>query len=402
MSPSPAGPTSPREAVELMLARVEPVGTQRVALAEASGRVLAEDVVADRPSPAADVSAMDGYAVRLGELRLGRLPVTGEIRIGLAPPPLPAGAALRIVTGAPVPAGAEAVVKREDVEEHDRFIVVPAATSAAARSGQSIRRKGENAGAGELIVEAGREIGPSVSAALASVGVSQPLVHGRVRVGVLVTGDELLDVDATPTAWQLRDSNGPALRSLLAGCVWIEIVGVRRAADEPGEIGRAAGVLLAASDLLFMSGGVSMGTRDFVPAVLSRLGAETLFHKVPQRPGRPVLGAVTRDGKAVLALPGNPVSVLVTARWMGGPVLRRLAGIAPDQSAEMVRVVNTDGRLLDIWWHRLVRLTGPGTAELVDGKGSGDIASAARSDGFVEVPPEEDAEGPWPMYRWGL
>lgn len=407
MSPTGGGAgsfVSPAAAVHALAERAARAGTERLPLAHAAGRVLAEPLKADRPSPAADVSAMDGYAVRLSGLSPGRRPVAAEAMIGREPPALDETAAgvVRIVTGAPVPPGADAVIKREDVRELGEAIEIGEATIAAAHPGLNIRRRGENIAAGDEVVGAGRAIDAAVAGALACFGVAEPLVFRRVRVGVLVTGDELLGPGETPSPWRLRDSNGPALAALLGPCAWAEVVGPRRAPDEPEAVRSAAAALLAECDALLVTGGVSMGDRDFVPRALEEAGAEILFHKLPQRPGKPVLGAVTRDGKPVLALPGNPVSVLVTARRMACPVLARVAGLADPPAPSLVTVEGGSTKRLDLWWHRPVKVTGPGRARLVEGMGSGDLVSAARGDGFVELPPGETGPGPWPFYPWTI
>jgi molybdopterin biosynthesis enzyme len=145
-----------------------------------------------------------------------------------------------------------------------------------------------------------------------------------------------------------------------------------------------------------------MGDRDFVPRALEILGAAVVFHRLPQRPGRPVLGALLADGKPVLALPGNPLSVLVTARRIATPVLSRLAGLVQALPPPSVTLDASDVRALDLWWHRLVRLTGPGRASLVEAASSGDFVAGARSAGFVETPPGATGTGPWPFYAWPL
>ncbi len=399
-------PRTPAEAVAALTARLRAVGTERVVLREGAGRVLAEAVVADRPSPAADVSAMDGYAVRVGDLGAERLRISAEAAAGMAPVMLEAGTAVRIGTGAVIPSGAEAVVRREDVEEGDGWIAVSRAVAGAVRAGENIRRRGENIAAGEVVVDGGREVTAAVAGALAAFGVARPLVHRCVRVAVLVTGDEVLPVESAPEAWHLRDSNGAALRAMLSGKRWVEAVDAGRGGDDLGTLRRAVEGALEGCDALVVTGGVSMGERDFVPRVLREAGAEVLFHKLPQRPGKPVLGGVVeRRGVAVpvLALPGNPVSVMVTARRMLAPVLRALAGIVEPEVPPVVRVKGEDGKRLELWWHRLARIVGPGEVELVGGMGSGDVAAAARSDGFVEVPPGESAgEGPRTFYSWAM
>jgi molybdenum cofactor synthesis domain-containing protein len=239
--------------------------------------------------------------------------------------------------------------------------------------------------------------------ALASFGVAQPQVHRRVRVGVLVTGNELLGIDARPTPWQIRDSNGPTLSAMLSACPWLQVRPPIHVMDEPDRQQSALGDLLEGCDAVLLTGGVSMGQYDHVPAVVTLLGGRTVFHKLPIRPGKPMLAAVGPQGQAVLGLPGNPISVMVTARRLGGVVLRHLAGFSNAASpVPVVTLTHSNDRMLPLVWFRPVRLTGPGRAELVASRGSGDMVSAARSDGFVEIPPASRGEGPWPFYRWEL
>jgi molybdopterin molybdotransferase len=397
-------PDSPGAGVEAIVSCVAAVGSERIPLAEAPGRVLAEEVRADRDSPACDVSAMDGYAVRLAEVRAGSLPVRADARIGCPPVDLPPGAAARIVTGAPLPRGTEAVIKREDVHElADRIEVSPEA-SARLRAGESFRRRGENVTSGALVLTPGGIIDGPRAGVLASLGVATPLVRRRVRVAVLVTGDELVRADERPEAWQLRDSNGPALGAMLAGMAFVSLGARRHAADDLDGTARAIAAAAAEADVLFMTGGVSMGNRDFVPAALAGLGARILFHKIPQRPGRPILAAMLPAAHGeipVLALPGNPVSVLATARRMGIPVVRASAGVVPPvECPARVTLAPADDKRVDLWWHRPVRLTGSGAASLVPNMGSGDIMSVGASDGFVEIPPGASGAGPWDFYSW--
>jgi molybdopterin molybdotransferase len=315
------------------------------------------------------------------------------------PGTLPQGAALRIVTGAPVPPGAEIVVKREDVEEGGgRVRFSPAAM--AMKPGINIRRQGENARAGTPVLAAGMEITPPVAAALASFGCAEPTVRRRVRVGVLVTGDEVLGVGDRPSPYQLRDSNGYTVMNMVSRRAWAEAYRSPTVKDDPGVLLAAMKDLLARADMVITTGGVSMGERDFVPQVIRELGAAVLFHKVNQRPGKPVLGAVLEDGRPIFGLPGNPQSVMVTCRRMVMPVLDRLAGLERSSMGALVRLEQHDGRKLDMWWHRFVRLTQPGMAVLVDISSSGDVIGASRSDGFVELPPGGAGEGPWPYYAW--
>lgn len=391
---------SPAAALDAVLARVEPVGTERVDLNQAGGRVLAEDVRTDRPSPSCDVSAMDGYAVRVAELGGCSLQVAGVVAIGTAPPAMPEGAALKIVTGAPIPDGADAVIKREDVAEAAEAIRFSPEVAGAITPGLHIRREGENAPAGALVCEGGRVISPGLAGALATFGVAAPAVFRKVRVGVVVTGDEVVDPRETPDRWTLRDSHVAVLGAMLDGLACVERGPISRVRDDAEAIERAARAALETCDALVLTGGVSMGDYDHVPGVVERLGAELIFHKVPQRPGKPALGAIAPSGKPVFGLPGNPLSVLVTAHRLVKPALQRRAGVQELPKPAHVRLTNADTKSIPLWWQRLVRLTGDGEAELIVSKGSGDIGSAATSDGFVEISPDASGSGPWPMYRW--
>lgn len=393
--------SSPHEALAALLARLNPVAAERLPLERAAGRVLAEPVRADRPSPACDVSAMDGYAVRLADLALGKLPVAGEVVIGQAPPRLPPGQAVRIFTGGAVPTEAEAVIPRENITESLAAITLPAGLSL--QPGANIRRAGENLLAGETVIEVGQAITPAVVAALATFGQVEPLVYRPVRVSVLTTGDEVLPPSAAPSPWQLRDSNGPFLRGLLGGLPWVDLLHVQQVRDDPTALQHALGQALGDSDAVLLTGGVSMGDHDHVPDAVRQAGSEVVFHKLAIRPGKPMLGAVGPAGQAILGLPGNPVSVMVTARRFAVPALRKLAGYAvPETLAATVELTNPDDKVLGLWWYRPVRLISVGQVECVPSKGSGDVVSAARSDGVIEMPPQATDRGPWPFYPWTL
>lgn len=388
----------PRTTVGRLVERLVPVTTENVPLDQCGGRVLAAAASSDRPSPAVDVTAMDGYAVRVADA-LGELTVSAEVAIGRAPPPLTPGTAVRVFTGAAIPEGAEAVVKREDVAERQSSIVI--GSDVTVEPGQHIRRAGENLASGVEVFGPGVEVDATIAAALATFGIHQPTVYRRVRLGTIATGDEVLAPSADPTPWQLRDSNTAAVTTLFGSRTWVDIVTSERRVDNRELLAKTLGEALERCDAVFVSGGVSMGDYDFVPKVVSDVGGEIVFHRLPQRPGGPLLGAIGPAGQAIVGLPGNPVSVMVTARRWGLLALRRLAGIAEvETTVPAVRVGNDDGTSLDLWWHRLVTLAADGTARLVPTMGSGDLVSAARSDGFVVVPPGETGPGPWPFYGW--
>lgn len=407
MTPSPSPPPpnsfshgSPITALQALLPRIRTVEHEGATCYAAAGRFLAAPVITDRASPAADLSAMDGFAVRLSDLAGGALPIAGEVRIGHAPPPLPPGACLRIVTGGGIPKNADTVIRHEDVSEAEGRIRIDAATASRLAPGQNIRRAGENGPAGTTIAREGTLVSPAVSAALATFGAVHVRVYRPLSVAIITTGDELVEVGAIPSPWQVRDSNAPALLSLLNRWPWISDLRPVHAADEPGPIARAIATALSWADAVLITGGVSKGHRDFIPETLAGLGASTVFHRVAQRPGMPVLGAISDDGRPILGLPGNPVSVLVTARRMAWPALARRAGAAGELPAASVTITNPDERRLALWWHRPVRLEGPGRASIIDTHGSGDLIAASAADGFIEQPPDSAGPGPWPFFAW--
>ncbi|GMV95676.1 MAG: molybdopterin molybdenumtransferase MoeA [Phycisphaerae bacterium] len=332
-----------------LLPRLSPVSTEEVDHGSATGRVLGEPLRADRDSPPSSVSAMDGYACRLSDVASGRVPVAGEARIGEPPAELPPGAALRIFTGGCVPLGAEAVIRREDVDETVNPIVIR--DPAAVRPGENIRRQGENLRAGQEVIPAGTLMHAPAAAALATFGCCRPVVYRRVRLGVLVTGDELAVVADQPPPWRIRDSNGPALAAMFGATPWIEVAATARCVDDLPGLTAALCRLLEDCDAVFLTGGVSRGDHDHVPAAVAAAGGSVVFHRLPIRPGRPILGALGPAGQAILGLPGNPVSVMVTARRFGVPVLRRLAGCAQaEEPPALVRVEGPPRRAADVWW----------------------------------------------------
>ncbi|MEO1497368.1 MAG: molybdopterin molybdotransferase MoeA [Planctomycetota bacterium] len=415
--PTPSTNLSPQDAVALLAERVAPIEPETLRLtatSDAAGRVLAAPVTLDRDSPACDVSAMDGFAVRMAELAAGPMPIAGECRIGEAPPELTPGVALRIYTGSPIPQGADTVVPLEQVDERDDSIRLN--DTAKTRPGGSIRRRGENAKVGDVVLNAGRVLTPAGMTALASIGPAEITAHRRLRVAIITTGDELetawaaeshTEPHTEPGAaglapWRLRDSNGPTLEALLGAPPWIDRVERTHSADDLDGLTRVIADRLATADAMVLTGGVSKGAYDFVPEAVARAGGERLFHRINARPGRPTFAAVA-GGKPILGLPGNPVAVLTAGVRLLGAALRRRAGLAavaaPTASVELDA---WRGKTVALTWWRPATLDDGGRATLVDLRGSGDTCSAAMSDGFIECPPGSDAGGVYPFYPWAI
>lgn len=390
---------SPQQALAALLARLPSVETEEVGLESAGGRVLRQSIVADRDSPAADVSAMDGYAVRHADLQGGDvLPVDGESRPGFPPPEPCPRRGMQVFTGGIVPNPFDTVLRREDTTFREDAIELHAAAFQCPL-GANIRRKGENCHAGDTIVAAGVPLSAASIAAAASFGYAQVTVSRPVRVAVIVTGDELCEVGQAVQPWQLRESNGHAVRALLQGTTSVELVSRATCRDELPAILSQLTAVLEVADAVVITGGVSVGDYDHVPAAVAACGAEVVFHRLPIRPGKPILGAVSNSGQLLLGLPGNPVSATVCAARFLLPALKRMAGQTEGQQPQAM-LASGKGKSLPLWQMRLVQCQSDGNVRWVDSRGSGDLVALARSDGFIELPPKENGPGAYPFYRW--
>jgi molybdenum cofactor synthesis domain-containing protein len=313
---------SPDEAWRRIDARISPFAAQAVGRREAAGRVLAESLAATVDVPAADVSAMDGYALA-GEAGPEEVrEVAGTIAAGDPPGfDLPAGAAARIMTGAPVPANADRVIPVEQTDGGRQRVTFRESVPA----GENVRRRGEILTAGTPLLAAGSRLTPGALALLATHGYGEVPIHRVPTVAVLTTGDEVVPPDSVPAPGQLRDSNTDFL--LAAGKtlgLCFEPLGI--APDRVDALRERIGEGLRA-DVLLLCGGVSMGEFDFVEGVLADFGCEAVFDAVAIQPGKPVVFA-THPGGIVFGLPGNPASVMVSFWLFVRPALRRLLGFA--------------------------------------------------------------------------
>jgi molybdopterin molybdotransferase len=389
----------PAAAIELLASRLTPIGTEELATPDATGRVLACNVLLDRDSPACDVSAMDGFAVRAKELTAGALPIAGECRIGEPPEVLPSGKALRIYTGSPVPDGANAVIRLEHVAEADG--VIKLLNGKSVHASEDIRRRGENAVAGSVVLTQGTELTAAAIGAIATVGLTVIPVHRRLRITVITTGNELAQFgEGELKPWRLRDSNGPVLAAMLGAAPWVESVKRMHASDSLDSLKMALASALGGSDAVVLTGGVSKGAYDFVPDAVRAAGGGVAFHRIRARPGQPSLGAIAA-GKPIVGLPGNPLAVLTAGRWLLTPILKRLAGfVAYNPPAPQVTLEAWIGKPQPLTWWRPVTLKAPGVAKLAALQGSGDVCGPAMSDGFVEVPTDRNDLGPYSYYSW--
>ncbi|HEX8945256.1 MAG TPA: gephyrin-like molybdotransferase Glp [Gemmatimonadaceae bacterium] len=386
---------SVHEASDRILAGIRALDSERVPLREAAGRVLAEDVSSPIDHPPWDNSSMDGYAVRAADVAFATeaKPVTlfvlETVRAGQRPTQsVVARTAIRVMTGAPIPDGADTVIRVEDTDGGEKKVVIRDARDA----GRNVRPRGEDLRAGALAVPRGTRIGPAHLGVLASVGCALVPVHRRPRVAVLASGDEIVDVDqfdAVRRGDRIVSSNSytiaAAARAAGADVVDLGIVGDDPVAYEE-RIGAARGC-----DLLVTSGGVSVGAFDFTKDVLRSLGAELHLWRIRMRPGAP-LGFGTLDGMPWIGLPGNPVSAMVTFELFARPLIRRQHGemkifrraldVRTEDDIALAAPLTHFLRVIVDWDGDtpVARLTGP--------QGSGLLTSMARANALLVVPPE--------------
>lgn len=316
------------EAIQVVRQQTAPLATERVSLEQVLGRVLAEDVVADSDLPPFDRAQMDGYAVRAQDVTEApaRLRIVGESAAGKGwRHRLEEGQAVRIMTGAPVPAGADSVQQVELTHELKDGTVVELLESV--ETGKSIVPRGAEIKAGELVLRAGTTINAAMMAVLAAFGYAQVEVFRKPRVAVLATGSELVAVDQKPGQDQIRDSNNYSISAYaeLAGAV---VERMPLTGDETSLLKTQLAAAAKRCDLIVTSGGVSMGVYDLTKAALKELDAEIFFERVALRPGKPTVFARLPNGTLVFGLPGNPVSVSVTFNLFARTALLAMQGTA--------------------------------------------------------------------------
>lgn len=323
------------EAFELVRSQARPISTERIALADAAGRVLSEAIQARVASPPATVAAMDGFAVRQADLDAGLrdLRIIGE---SFAGDPenmsIGSGECVRIFTGAPLPDGADRVIIQEVVTRRGTVAQITGPLSA----GRHVRSQGSDFVAGETVLCAGRVLDPRALVAAAAADAGHMWVWRRPRISIVSTGDELVAPgEARGRPGAIPDSVSPGVAALAAS--WgAEIVARHRLGDEPKALAAAAAEALAGSDLVVVTGGASVGERDHAKTMFSALDLRLLFAKVAVKPGKPVWFG-RAQGKLVLGLPGNPTAALVTARLLVAPLVCGLAGRSPAEACRWHR-----------------------------------------------------------------
>ena len=380
---------TPDAARELALQAVAVGPAQTVAHAQTLGRVLASDIVSTMDLPPFANSAMDGYAVRVADVMgaTEKTPITLDLgeTIGAGDVPqreVKAGECAKIMTGAPLPPGAQAVIMREETREAgDKVSFLATATAA-----QNVRSAGSDVARSETVLRAGTRVRAAELAMLAALGCSHVEVHVRPRIGVITTGEELVGVEAELKSGQIRDSNGPALRALCQSA-GAEIVAQRHVGDAPAELRAVLQELAPTCDLILTSGGVSAGDFDPVRDVLLA-EAQVIFWKVAMKPGKPIMLALYRN-TPVFALPGNPVSVMVGWEEFARPAILKRAGARAlrrlEVSARLAEDLRSASGKTEFVRARVSSENGDLVAHVSGDQGSGRLSTMTRANAILVI-----------------
>jgi molybdenum cofactor synthesis domain-containing protein len=379
------------EAIQIIRQQTVPLPTERVRIEQTLRRVLAADVIADTDLPPFDRAQMDGYAVRAEDVKEtpARLRIVGESAAGRGwHHQLEEGQAVRIMTGAPVPAGADSVQQVELTTELKDGTVVELLETV--EIGKSIVKRGSEITAGEVVLRAGTPINAAMMAVLAAFGYAQVEVFRKPRVAVLATGSELVPVDQKPGQDQIRDSNNYSISAYaeLAGAITerMPVTG-----DDTSLLKKQIAEAAKRCEVIVTSGGVSMGVYDVTKAALKELGAEIFFERVALRPGKPTVFARLPNGTLVFALPGNPVSVSVTFNLFARTAMLAMQGAAePELKRETAVLARSVKGTVDRESYLPAQLTTNDDAELVafplKWGGSSDFVAFALTTALVVVP----------------
>ncbi len=378
------------QALAIILAQCRALPTTKMALLNALHRTLAEPVATDIDQPPFNRSLMDGYAVRAAETAIVpvQLRVTGQIAAGImSQSELKPGEAMQINTGAPIPTGADAVVRIERTQLDSTGEIVTVLESV--KPDRSITPRAKYKRAGEVVLAAGSVLTPVNIGVCAAAGAAQVAVYTQPRVAVIVTGDELVDVGVRPGGGQIRNSNQYVLESLIRS-EHCEAVVQERVNDDRLAIQQAI-ACAANCDVICITGGVSMGAFDFVPGALIELGATTHFHKISIKPGRPTLFATLPGGQLVFALPGNPVSAIVGFGLLVAPPLAALQGRPEVPHLLQAKLSGTlpEERDRQAYYPATLSIDSDGgyIAHLLSWHGSGDVLGMAGAEAFIVRPP---------------
>lgn len=378
------------EATNIISANLFKPRVELVPLADCTGKVLAGAITADRDFPAFHRVSMDGIAILHEAWKAGRrsfrvagTQAAGEEQKNLADP----GHCLEVMTGAVLPAGSDTVIRYEDVEIRDGIALLH---TEEVEPWQSVHRQGTDARRGDVLLEPGQVIAPSEVALMASVGKVAVEVYALPRAAIISTGDELVDIHQTPAPYQIRRSNSYALQAALRE-MGAE-ASVFHLEDERTAMEKSLHTIIEQYDVLILSGGVSKGKYDFVPAALENTGIRKLFHQVSQRPGKPFWFGRSDSGKVAFALPGNPVSTFMCFYRYVRPWIRRSLGAPAEGSTAILgRDFSFPHPLTCFLQVSAVDEEGRRIAYPYPGGGSGDFANLKNVSGFLELPLEGSA-----------
>ncbi len=378
------------DAERIILDHSRRYGIEQLPLDAAVGRILAGDIAADRDLPPYDRVTMDGIAIGYAAWEQGRrdFPIQATMAAGDNPVALTSDeGCIELMTGCALPEGADAVVRYEDVTIQDGVAII---TSTNIRKGANIHRKGTDKTQGATVLAAGARVDASVISMAASVGMATLPVCVLPRVVIISTGDELVDVADVPTPYQVRRSNGYAIRAALQE--YRVVADMLHITDEPMIMKEKVADCLAKYDAVILSGGVSMGKYDHVPAALEALGVTCHFHKVQQRPGKPFwFGSRGADGPVVFAFPGNPVSAFLCVYRYFIPWLQACLHARPHDKKYAVLAADISFLPeLQYFLQVVVRIDPNGILEAtpVEGNGSGDFSNLLQANAFMELPAE--------------
>jgi molybdopterin molybdotransferase len=375
------------EAWERIAAVLRPLPPATVPLSQAHGLIPAEEVVARESIPPFAASAMDGYAVIAADSAPERRVVAQQEAGATDAPALSPGTAVRIMTGAPLPPGADAVVPFEEADERDGTVYL----RGPVRAGQNVRPPGQDIAAGDSVLSPGARLGPAEIGLLASLGQVTVRAHPRPRVAFFTTGSELVPAEAVPGPGQIRDSNGPALAAAIteAGCTPVPLGSV---ADDPEALRAAILDGTKRADMLLTSGGVSMGVKDLIKPLLAELGT-IHFGRVAIKPGKPLTFALV-DGVPVFGLPGFPVSSLVCFENFVRPALRLMAGHSrlwrPEVPVRSTHDIRHDSERTEYVRAVVARREGVLWATTTGSQVSGRLKSLVGANALLRLPPSPE------------
>ncbi|AQX84864.1 molybdopterin molybdotransferase MoeA [Elizabethkingia bruuniana] len=390
---------SVQQAEEIVLSQYQDYGKESISYDLVIGRVLAEDILADRDLPPFDRPTVDGIAIRFTSYEEGfrsfnikTIQSAGETSVAIDSE----DQCIEIMTGAALDSTVDTVIRYEDITVDNGIATI----NINIKKGQNIHLKGKDKKAGEILVNANQVITPAIIGIAASVGKTSLWVKKLPKIAIISTGDEMISPELTPTAFQLRRSNGVTISSVLEKYkIKADLIHLN---DDYEEIKKELSNYIDTYDILLMSGGVSMGKFDYLPQVCEELGIKKLFHKIKQRPGKPFWFGKSQNQKLVFAFPGNPVSVFMCLHRYFIPWLERSLEIP--QSSPLYAILENDIEFpfsLQYFAQTKLQINKQGQliANIVDTNGSGDFSHLAETNAFVELPLEQNTFRKGEVYK---